>query len=73
MKHYRFPAAYFIGWIRLCRAGSILGPQQQWLIKIQDKMFSEGNIFRLNNHIFIHPDWIKSGDKAILNNLTKNN
>ena len=26
MKHYRFPAAAFIGWIRICRPGSILGP-----------------------------------------------
>lgn len=27
MKHYRFPAADFIGWIRICRPGSVLGPQ----------------------------------------------
>ena len=26
MKHYRFPATDFIGWIRICRPGSILGP-----------------------------------------------
>lgn len=40
MKHYRFPAAAFIGWIRICRPGSILGPQQQWLNMMQDKMFA---------------------------------
>jgi len=34
MKHYRFPAAAFIGWIRICRPGSILGPQQNWLCVI---------------------------------------
>lgn len=39
MKHYRFPAAAFIGWIRICRPGSILGPQQQWLNMMQSKMF----------------------------------
>ena len=27
MKHYKFPAAAFIGWIRLARPASILGPQ----------------------------------------------
>ncbi len=27
MKHYHFPAAAFIGWIRIARPGSILGPQ----------------------------------------------
>ena len=26
MKHYKFPAAFFIGWIRIARPGSILGP-----------------------------------------------
>lgn len=26
MKHYKFAAAPFIGWIRICRPGSILGP-----------------------------------------------
>ena len=40
MKHYRFPAAAFIGWIRICRPGSVLGPQQQWLNKMEETMFS---------------------------------
>jgi cell division cycle 14 len=31
MKHFRFPAEAFIGYIRICRPGSILGPQQQYL------------------------------------------
>jgi hypothetical protein len=33
MKHFRFPAAAFIGWIRIARPGSILGPQQYYLIQ----------------------------------------
>lgn len=32
IKHYGFSAADFIGWIRLCRPGSILGPQQYFLL-----------------------------------------
>lgn len=40
MKHYRFPADAFIGWIRICRPGSILGPQQKWLNMMQERMFS---------------------------------
>jgi cell division cycle 14 len=39
MKHYRFPAAEFIGWIRIARPGSILGPQQHFLIDIENFMF----------------------------------
>jgi cell division cycle 14 len=31
MKHYRFPARALIGYIRICRPGSILGPQQQFI------------------------------------------
>lgn len=31
MKHYNFPADAFIGYIRICRPGSVLGPQQQFL------------------------------------------
>jgi len=34
MKHFRFPAEAFIGYIRICRPGSILGPQQQYLCVI---------------------------------------
>ena len=41
MKHYKFPAPAFIGWIRLCRPGSILGPQQHWLNEMMDLMFEE--------------------------------
>lgn len=38
MKRYSFPAAAFIGWIRLARPGSVLGPQQHFLIGIEDEM-----------------------------------
>lgn len=37
MKHFKFPAAAFIGWIRICRPGSILGPQQFYLIEVEEK------------------------------------
>lgn len=32
IKIFKFPADAFIAWCRLCRPGSILGPQQQFLI-----------------------------------------
>uniref|UniRef100_A0A8C7RPB4 Protein-tyrosine-phosphatase n=1 Tax=Oncorhynchus mykiss TaxID=8022 RepID=A0A8C7RPB4_ONCMY len=34
MKHYRFTAADAIAWIRICRPGSIIGPQQDFLEEI---------------------------------------
>lgn len=36
MKHYKFPAAAFIGWIRIARPGSILGPQQYYLLEKEE-------------------------------------
>ena len=42
MKHYQFPAPALIGWMRLCRPGMVLGPQQYFLCKMQDQMMKEG-------------------------------
>jgi len=42
MKHLRFPARAFIGWNRICRPGSILGPQQQFLVDMEAMMFQAG-------------------------------
>jgi cell division cycle 14 len=42
IKHYRFPAPDFIGWIRICRPGSILGPQQIFLLQKQNWLVGLG-------------------------------
>lgn len=42
MKHFGFPAAAFIGWIRICRPGSILGPQQHYLLEMEADMIAAG-------------------------------
>jgi cell division cycle 14 len=46
MKHYQFPARAWIGWNRICRPGSILGPQQQFLLDMQSDMFQAGAALR---------------------------
>lgn len=51
MKHYNFPADAFIGFIRICRPGSVLGPQQQFLNDIQHEMFRRGAEHRKKNNI----------------------
>jgi len=38
MKHWGFTAAEVIGWMRVARPGSVIGPQQQYMESIQDKM-----------------------------------
>jgi len=42
MKHFGFPPQAFIGWIRIARPGSILGPQQQYLNNMDRKMLDLG-------------------------------
>lgn len=42
MKHFGFPPAAFIGWIRIARPGSILGPQQQYLNNMDQRMLDLG-------------------------------
>lgn len=44
MKHYKFTAAEIIGWMRICRPGMVIGPQQHFLEQIQQQMWLEGNL-----------------------------
>ena len=48
MKHYRLTAKEVIGWMRICRPGMVIGPQQQFLQDIESFMWQEGDIFRSN-------------------------
>ncbi|XP_008334251.1 dual specificity protein phosphatase CDC14B isoform X2 [Cynoglossus semilaevis] len=46
MKHYRLTAAEAIAWIRICRPGSVIGPQQNFVEEKQNSLWVEGDIFR---------------------------
>ncbi|XP_029473657.1 dual specificity protein phosphatase CDC14A isoform X2 [Rhinatrema bivittatum] len=46
MKHYRFTHAEAIAWIRICRPGSIIGPQQHFLEEKQTSLWIQGDIQR---------------------------
>ncbi|XP_075901363.1 dual specificity protein phosphatase CDC14AB isoform X3 [Nelusetta ayraudi] len=43
MKQYRFTAAEAIAWTRMCRPGSVIGPQQNFLLEKQAAMWSLGD------------------------------
>ncbi|XP_061594861.1 dual specificity protein phosphatase CDC14AB isoform X2 [Cololabis saira] len=43
MKHYRFTAAEAISWIRICRPGSVIGPQQNFLEEKQAALWLQGD------------------------------
>jgi protein-tyrosine phosphatase len=55
MKHYRFTAPECIAWMRICRPGMVIGPQQQFLQELESTMWQEGDMMRSNinssNHI----------------------
>ena len=42
MKHIGFTANEAMGWLRICRPGSIIGPQQQFLADQEDRMHRLG-------------------------------
>lgn len=46
MKHYRFTAAEAIAWLRICRPGSVIGPQQNFLEEKQASLWIQGDIYR---------------------------
>ncbi|XP_042072929.1 dual specificity protein phosphatase CDC14AB-like [Haplochromis burtoni] len=46
MKHFRFTAAEAIVWIRICRPGSIIGPQKNFLEEKQHSLWVQGDVHR---------------------------
>uniref|UniRef100_A0A8C9NF93 Cell division cycle 14A n=1 Tax=Serinus canaria TaxID=9135 RepID=A0A8C9NF93_SERCA len=46
MKHYKFTHGEAIAWIRICRPGSIIGPQQHFLEEKQAMLWQEGDLIR---------------------------
>lgn len=46
MKHYKFTASEAIGWMRICRPGMVIGPQQHFLEDLESTMWQEGELMR---------------------------
>ncbi|XP_047656125.1 dual specificity protein phosphatase CDC14B isoform X3 [Tachysurus fulvidraco] len=46
MKHFRLTAAEAIAWIRICRPGSVIGPQQNFVEDQQSSLWVEGDLYR---------------------------
>ncbi|VUZ42601.1 unnamed protein product [Hymenolepis diminuta] len=71
MKHYRFTAPEAIAWIRICRPGSIIGQQQNWLEDQQAWCWEEGRKERVRGEspspvVFRHRK--ENGDSEMTNN-----
>jgi cell division cycle 14 len=46
MKHYRITANELIAWFRICRPGSVIGPQQQFIKEMEPRMWEDGKKWR---------------------------
>ncbi|XP_072948208.1 uncharacterized protein [Epargyreus clarus] len=46
IKHYRMTAREAIGWMRICRPGSVIGQQQGWLEHLEAWLLKQGNMYR---------------------------
>ena len=44
MKRYRFTASEVIAWMRICRPGMVIGPQQHFLKEIESRMWKLGEL-----------------------------
>jgi cell division cycle 14 len=64
MKHYRWTAQEFIAWVRICRPGSIIGPQQQFLRNQQKHMWKEGDLWRKARGLILKDNPYPYGSKV---------
>jgi hypothetical protein len=46
MKHWRWTAMETIAWLRVCRPGSIIGHQQDWMEEKEPEMWLQGDQMR---------------------------
>lgn len=63
MKHYRMTAPEVIGWMRICRPGCVIGPQQQFLQDLEPIMWQEGDMMRIDRGIAVSVEERRSGEK----------
>ncbi|KAG5444493.1 Dual specificity protein phosphatase cdc14a [Clonorchis sinensis] len=67
MKHYRMSSHEVIAWCRICRPGSVIGPQQHWLDLKQHFCWDMGELYRSKRVQIIHAPPM-SGDTEVTTN-----
>ena len=65
MKHYGFPAAAYIGWSRICRPGSVLGPQQHYLIEAEEDMVKAGGAYDKRDELISKMDYLSLEERKV--------
>jgi len=47
VKHYGYTVREAVAWHRICRPGAVVGPQQQFLLSLEQRLQLEGDQYRL--------------------------
>ena len=63
-KHYNWRGREWIGWNRICRPGSMLGPQQQFICDMEAEMWQAGQVHRAN---LLNENRVNSGNGSAAN------
>jgi protein-tyrosine phosphatase len=70
MKHYRLTAANVISWMRICRPGMVIGPQQKFLVNLEPVMWQEGEMLKVTTSCLSLPAMCRnSGQKRTSRDL----
>lgn len=64
IKHYGYTAKEAIAWSRLCRPGCVVGPQQQYISVMENKLRKDGEEYRLRRQIAVNNDKKLRGSSA---------
>eukprot|EP00252_Welwitschia_mirabilis_P018779 TRINITY_DN4199_c0_g1_i12.p1 TRINITY_DN4199_c0_g1~~TRINITY_DN4199_c0_g1_i12.p1 ORF type:complete len:577 (+),score=41.26 TRINITY_DN4199_c0_g1_i12:322-2052(+) len=67
MKHYRFTANEALGYLRIVRPGSVIGPQQRFLREVQSRLWKAGELLR---HQMVG---VNNGSRNLISPFSKNN
>ena len=74
IKHYGYSAREATAWHRICRPGSVVGPQQHYLCSKEEQLKVEGQAYRLKHNIRenaeIAPHLFSRGTGAVTPPLT---
>jgi hypothetical protein len=63
--YYKFTAAEAIAWLRICRPGSVIGPQQQFLEEKQPWLWAQGDLYRSQNKSTLTVNSVTSSPRLV--------
>ena len=65
IKHYGYTASESTAWCRICRPGSVVGPQQQYLMSVEEKLKQEGQAYREKHKLLAPTPAGRSSDQVL--------